>query len=294
MTAILARTAPDPSPWLGTRSFENWLEEFDENGYIVVENALNNNILQDVRKALRASHEADLLGRNAFEGSRTNRVSALLAKGRVFADLAMHPLAMAVTERDIGTSCLLSAAIAINIHPGESAQAWHNDDGHIDMPRPRPSFGVGAFWAIDETTDQNGATEVLPGSHHWGGEPPAGALSPEVFARNATDPNAIEDRGAHPDAVKITMAPGSVLIIKASLWHRGGANRSAASRLVVVTQYCPGWARQIENQLLAVPPAIAATLPQRARELLGYSIHPPFMGFVDGVHPDKTLNKSVG
>jgi len=40
---------------------------------------------------------------------------------------------------------------------------------------------------------------------------------------------------------------------------------------------------------IAVPPEIAATLPQRARELIGYSIHPPFMGYVDGVHPEKML-----
>ncbi|HCQ82026.1 MAG TPA: phytanoyl-CoA dioxygenase, partial [Rhodobiaceae bacterium] len=32
-----------------------------------------------------------------------------------------------------------------------------------------------------------------------------------------------------------------------------------------------------------------ATLPQRARELIGFSIHPPFMGYVDGVHPEKAL-----
>jgi ectoine hydroxylase-related dioxygenase (phytanoyl-CoA dioxygenase family) len=40
---------------------------------------------------------------------------------------------------------------------------------------------------------------------------------------------------------------------------------------------------------LAVPPDVAAGLPERARELLGYSIHPPFMGYVDGVHPKRLL-----
>ena len=40
---------------------------------------------------------------------------------------------------------------------------------------------------------------------------------------------------------------------------------------------------------LAVPPQTAARLPARARELIGYSIHPPFMGYVDGVHPQKQL-----
>jgi hypothetical protein len=35
-------------------------------------------------------------------------------------------------------------------------------------------------------------------------------------------------------------------------------------------------------------------LPERARELIGYSIHPPFMGHVDGRHPAKLLRPHAG
>jgi ectoine hydroxylase-related dioxygenase (phytanoyl-CoA dioxygenase family) len=47
--------------------------------------------------------------------------------------------------------------------------------------------------------------------------------------------------------------------------------------------------RQLENMSLAVPAERAAKLPERARELIGYSVHPPFMGHVDGVHPNRLL-----
>ena len=50
-----------------------------------------------------------------------------------------------------------------------------------------------------------------------------------------------------------------------------------------------GWVRQLENMALAVPAEVAEKLPERARELIGYSIHPPFMGYVDGVHPKRLL-----
>ena len=49
-------------------------------------------------------------------------------------------------------------------------------------------------------------------------------------------------------------------------------------RLIVTPQYCVGWVRQLENMALAVPAEVASHLPERARELIGYSIHPPFMG----------------
>jgi hypothetical protein len=44
---------------------------------------------------------------------------------------------------------------------------------------------------------------------------------------------------------------------------------------------------------LAVPAELAARLPERARELIGYSIHPPFMGHVDGVHPRRLLRSQA-
>ena len=60
-------------------------------------------------------------------------------------------------------------------------------------------------------------------------------------------------------------------------------------RLIITPQYCAGWLRQLENMMLAVPADIAKELPERARELIGYSIHPAFMGHVDGRHPGKLL-----
>ena len=74
------------------------------------------------------------------------------------------------------------------------------------------------------------------------------------------------------------------MIAKSTLWHRGGANHTDKPRTIITPQYCVGWARQLENMLLAVPPEIAAELPKRAQELIGYSIHHPFMGYVDGMH----------
>jgi ectoine hydroxylase-related dioxygenase (phytanoyl-CoA dioxygenase family) len=42
--------------------------------------------------------------------------------------------------------------------------------------------------------------------------------------------------------------------------------------------------------LAIVPPEVAAGYSQRVQELIGYSIHPPFMGYVDGRHPQKLLS----
>lgn len=272
--------------WLSGRSFEACYQEYDRDGYIIFENVMPQTEVQAVHDAL-APH-LNKSGRNDFEGLKSNRVYALLAKSPVFADMVIHPLALAFAERELGTSCLLSACLAIKLHPGETVQPWHHDDNHLQVPRPRAPFGVSTFWAIDDTTEHNGATEIIPGSHLWKNDTIEGASNASVF-KDTTIRSVEDDPAARSDAIKATMPSGSLMIAKGTLWHRGGANRSDASRLIVTPQYCCGWARQLENMMAAVPPDIAATLPKRAQELIGYSIHPPFMGYVDGMHPNRVL-----
>ncbi|ATQ41448.1 phytanoyl-CoA dioxygenase family protein [Caulobacter mirabilis] len=283
-----ASTIDRASPWLKGRSFAEAKAEYDERGYLIFENVLSPTEVQAIRDALAPYLDGGKSGRNDFEGFKTNRVYAMLAKSPVFADLAIHPLPLAFAEADLGPTCLLSACLAIKLHPGETVQPWHTDDSPVGTPRPRPAYGLSAFWAIDDTTELNGATEILPGSHLWSDSQVAGGLTLDTFA-NKTPFEKDGDPGARPDAVKLTMPSGSLAIAKGNLWHRGGANRSDAPRLIITPQYCAGWARQLENMSLAVPPAVVRTLPKRAQELIGYSIHPPFMGYVDGVHPSKVM-----
>lgn len=296
MSAILKKDAAQSSnqisedalaPYLNGRSFDDAWAEYEKQGYVIFENIMPGSEVDRVRAAL-APHLTKT-GRNDFEGFRSNRVYALLAKApEVFSDMITHPLALAFAERELGQSCLLSGLLAINLHPGETVQDWHCDDAQIAVPRPRKAYGVSTFWAIDETTELNGATELIPGSHLW-----ADAPMPAIGAREGfyepSDVSPEVDPCPRDDAVKATMPAGSLLIAKGTLYHRGGANRSDKSRLIVTPQYCPGWARQLENMVLAVPKETAAKLPQRTRELMGYNIHGSFMGYVDGVHPDRQL-----
>ncbi len=257
-------------------------------GYAIFENVLPQKDVDSLRAALAPYLGGDLRGRNDFEGLKSNRVYGLLAKDPIFAELVTHDLPMRFVERALGESCLLSACLAINLLPGESAQPWHQDDGHIHIPNPKPVSGISTFWTIDAMTEDNGATEILPGSHLWDDAKAAG-LADEAAFYSQSDPNADADAHRRTETRKMTMPAGSLMMTCGNLWHRGGANRSDAPRLIITPQYCAGWARPLETMTLAVPPDIARTLPERAQQLLGYSIHPPFMGYVDGVHPAKSL-----
>jgi ectoine hydroxylase-related dioxygenase (phytanoyl-CoA dioxygenase family) len=259
----------DLSTYLGDRNFDALWAEYERDGYVIIENILSAGEIADIRAAL-APHFTKT-GRNDFEGLKSNRVYALVDKDPdVFGALALHPLAMAFVERELGRSCLLSAMLAIRLLEAETVQDWHFDDEQILVPRPRPAYGVSTFWAIDDTTAENGATEIIPGSHLWD----------ESVPRPERD---------HQDYLRATMPAGSLMIAKGTLYHRGGANRTDQPRLIITPQYCPGWARPLENMLLAVSRDKVATMPKRLRELLGYNLHAAFMGYVDGRHPDRVL-----
>ncbi len=276
-------------PWLQGRSFDDWYAEYDDKGYVIFESVMPADDVAAVRTAL-APHLTKQ-GRNDFEGFKSNRVYALLSKApEVFAPMAMHPLALAFAEKELGASCLLSAMLAINLHPGETVQDWHMDDNHITIPLPHAPFGVSTFWTIDAMTEDNGATEIIPGSHKWT-QDQFREIS-EIDQQAIMDPSGRDmniDPKPRTDAIKATMPAGSLMVAKGTLMHRGGANKSDKPRLIVTPQYCPGWARPLENMMLTLPKDQARALPKLVRELVGYSIHGMFMGYADGGHPEKML-----
>jgi ectoine hydroxylase-related dioxygenase (phytanoyl-CoA dioxygenase family) len=241
------------------------LERFRSDGYVILERALGAREIAELSDAL-APYEVDRpMGRNDFEGELSQRVYSLAAKGTVFQKLAEHPRIVALLDRVLLPNCLLSTLQSIRLHPGENAQEWHTDDAFYLVPRPRTStLGVSVIWAIEDFTEQNGATQVIPGSHRWGDEHP--------------------DQRAH-EVVSAVMPAGSAILFDGATWHRGGENRSAGTRLAISPQYCQPFLRPQESQLLIVPPDDARACSPRMRSLLGYSIHPPFIGQVDGMHP---------
>jgi ectoine hydroxylase-related dioxygenase (phytanoyl-CoA dioxygenase family) len=83
-----------------------------------------------------------------------------------------------------------------------------------------------------------------------------------------------------------------VLVYLGTLVHAGGANTTRVPRLGVSIQYAAAWARQQENFMMALGLDGARELPPRLQELIGYSIHPPFMGMVDGRHPAHLLERT--
>ena len=244
------------------------LADLERDGYTIIENVFDAETIAQVKTECEPLWEHDG-GRNAFEGFKTRRLYSPLDDTWVLDQMAEHPIALALLDEIFDPNYLLSQLQVIDIAPGEDAQALHADDSFYPWPRPRPPLGAATIIAIDDFTPETGATRVIPGSHTWGERYPT------------------EEETA--SAIPAVMPAGSMLFFLGTTWHSGGENRSDAPRMAVTAQYCAPWCRPQESFLLSVSRERVMASSEHMQRLLGYSIHPPFMGFVHGMHPKRLL-----
>ncbi|MEP1447547.1 MAG: phytanoyl-CoA dioxygenase family protein [Paraglaciecola sp.] len=254
--------SPQRQSALITQDFKSLMSE----GYVIIENLISASQCEQIKQ--QCIPLLKHTGRNTFEGEKTQRLYNVLGKTRCLDDLADHPRILGLMDLLFRPNYLLSQSQVINILPGENKQAFHYDDSFYQIPRPRPPLGAASIWAIDDFTEQNGATVVIPKSQEWDGD------------RYPADEKTI----------KAVMPAGSAIFFLGTTWHGGGENQSDQSRLAVTHQYCEAFLRQQENYLLELDKDTVRSLSPELRSLVGYSIYPPFMGMVDGKHPLRLLD----
>jgi ectoine hydroxylase-related dioxygenase (phytanoyl-CoA dioxygenase family) len=257
------------------------LDDYQKLGFVILRDVLGAAEIEALRSALQPYLDLELEGRNDFEGERTRRVYSLVGRGRAFENTAQHPAVLEFMDSQLEPGYLLTASQAICIGPGETPQPLHFDDTFYTLPRPRPAVSGSTIWALDDFTAENGGTEVIPGSHLFGDE--------EVRGSYLDASDAAPDAALTARLTPIEMSAGSLVIFSGTLLHRGGANRSSGNRRAFSHQYCQPWARQQENFMLSIPSERTRRMSPRLRQLIGYSIHPPFMGQLAGRHPEKSL-----
>ena len=253
----------------------------ERDGYTVIEDFLTPAVLAEVRRVLALYLDTNS-GRNDFEGTKTERVYTLVARARVFWDIVLDERVMSLCERYLLPNFLLTASQAIRLGPGETSQPIHSDDAYHLLPRPRPMISLSTIVAVDPFTADNGATTIIPGSHLWDDEKAGGQYD---FGPTASDGQS----ELESQAVAAVMPAGACLVFAGTLLHGGGRNTTQASRTAFSNQYCQPWARPQENFFLGVPLQVARQMPPRLLSLLGYSIHPPFIGQMTASHPIKAL-----
>ena len=247
-----------------------------EDGAVIIDEVLDPERLKALDQDLGPFLKNAVYGRDAFTGLRTQRIGALIARSKACGELALEPRMLEAARTYLAEHCddvQLHFTSAVAIAPGESAQILHRDRGIWGGYVPRqiePLFST--IWALTPFTQENGATQVVVGSHRW-------------------------EKKRQPELGEIAyaeMSPGSVLCYNGTVLHGGGANTTTGhTRVGVFLHYTLNWLRQEENQYLSCPPEHAEQLSQELRALIGYAKGGYVLGFYSDPNDDSAQHESV-
>lgn len=196
-----------------------------------------------------------------FSGPQTKRFSGLPAKAPSFAEVIDHDLLHRWAETVFKADYWVNTGQAMIVGPGSPAQILHRDCGNwpvmMAMGKDGPEATLSLMLAISDFTAENGATQVVPGSHLW-----------DDF-----------DVKAQPEqVVQAVMPAGSAMLYTGKTIHGAGANvTSDETRFGIHLSFVLGQLTPEEALPLTVPWAIAQTFPERVQHMLGYYSHRTFL-----------------
>ena len=165
--------------WLQHCATREQLDFFNEQGYLIVENALSE---AQVEKMTVAIDRVDAAERRVLDlkPHQTMTKFRTIVEDNLFLDLLdndkVFPLAWDILGWNI--QHYISHLIVYPPEP-EGAEVnlggWHQDGGRpvreMERPHPRLSYKV-SFWFSDTRVPNSGAMRIIPGSHRFDEKPP--------------------------------------------------------------------------------------------------------------------------
>ena len=237
---------------------------YDADGGVIVRDLLSDDARRAIVDDLSAGLEDTAPGSKSgmdlwetFHGRNTVRFCGLAARSRAFVDHALlNPVFTAVTDELLlanGADYWLNTGQVMAIGPGEPAQYLHRDENNWpEAVAADREVTVSCLFALSDFTRENGATVVVAGSQR-------------------RPPGLVRGAETSPDEIAYAEMPaGSGLIYSGKVIHGAGGNTTENWRYGMHVSYVVGWLRPEEASPLAVDRGRAASLPERARELLGW------------------------
>jgi hypothetical protein len=182
-------------------------------------------------------------------GSTSTRVNDFVNRGEDFDALYILPPLLDACCRIIKAPFKLSSLHARTLHAGSPC-----GELHVDVLRDSADFPLVAFiLMVDDFRPENGATRLVPGSHH-------GLSAPE---------DSISDLCADYDGQLLACGPaGSVLIFNGSVWHGHSANTSDKPRRSIQGAFIPLAGKSAIDFAARMQPETRARLTPLAQYLL--------------------------
>jgi len=238
-------------------SKEELFAHLDKHGYVVLKGVLTVNQVGALReRSIELIKKERELGAQLYLDNRSQRVWNLVNKGKIFADMIQHPSVLEFQEYLLGNNCTLSSFTVNLIGPGSPVSGLHIDYPLSNLPTPHPSFALCAnsVYLLDDFSLENGATQLIPGSHKRGYGPSPGEM--------------------YDDVIQVTGKKGDIIIVHGHIWHSSGENHTDRDRVALLGFFCRSFMKPQQDHLKLIATDIIEEASPTLKRLLGMDSQP--------------------
>lgn len=200
---------------------DSYMEEIKLRGFCVINNLLSKEQIVGFKRSIHKIYNNQLavFGEDKLSKIKDLDMARCLLKYdfKQFKQLVFQPLVIKVVSELINQKFILSLQNAIINRTADHHQgSWHRDLPYQNFVA-NEIISMNALWALDDFSQENGGTCLLPYSMNFNSMP-----SKKFSDENLVQPN---------------VSAGSVIIFNSMLLHRAGSNTTNDERIAVNHQY---------------------------------------------------------
>ena len=203
------------------------IDQYHRNGYVVVTNAIDPELVQET------SRHIDWLQQKHSDLRPENLHHRLVASDPFWVRLISDDRLLDIAEAFIGSNIALFASHYISKPPIEGRPVlWHQDGSYWPL---QPMEAVTLWLAVDDSTQENGCMQVIPGTHvtqlqEMKSRPDTPSVLGSGIAEELVDT---------AKAVDVIVEAGGVSVHHPNLIHGSNPNTSSRRRAGLTIRYIP-------------------------------------------------------
>lgn len=199
------------------------VEAIDTDGYVVLGGVIDPAVLDAMKPKLDEDTQ-ELLRRGKWGGAGELpghlQQSMSRSKEHIYPEVVTNPLVIQLTAEVLGEGLHNHFYNGNTNLPGSLKQPLHRDTGHLWPDVIHPTTSIVINMSPIDVTEDNGATEIWPGTHRIPG--------PTRVTEEAE-----EERRAVVPPVRAVSQKGDAVLRDIRMWHRGVPNNSTEGRHMI-------------------------------------------------------------
>jgi ectoine hydroxylase-related dioxygenase (phytanoyl-CoA dioxygenase family) len=233
-----------------------------DSGMVVLEEVYDPAWVADLRDAYDAQLERHIAAKGGMDGINQrsfghSHIGMFLPMVEPFSNLQVvaHPLVVQLLDTVLGADFRCSFYHSNTSYPGSGVQPIHRDNQPLfgtELGVPHPAVSVVLNIPLCDFTEENGSTEVWPGTHL-------------IVDAAPQDAKALEERVGNLASVRTNVRAGSLILRDLRTWHRGMPNNADYARSMLAIVYRRGWLHG--STATEIPRATWDSMPERVRQI---------------------------